>query len=44
MIDAALADLGEYGELHLVIEKGRLRFLIVQKSIDALKWQSAEVE
>jgi hypothetical protein len=38
MIDEALSSLGEYGELRLVIEKGRLRFLITNKSFDALKW------
>ena len=39
MIDEALAALGEFGELRLVVEKGRLRFIITQKSFDALKWQ-----
>jgi hypothetical protein len=39
MIDEALAALGDYGELRLVVEKGRLRFLITQKSFDALKWR-----
>ena len=39
MIDEALAALGEYGELRLIIEKGRLRFIVTQKSFDALKWQ-----
>ena len=44
MIDEALAALGEYGELRLVIEKGRLRFIVTQKSFDALKWQPGEIE
>lgn len=39
MIDEALKTLGEYGEVHLIIEKGRLRFIVTQKSIDALKWR-----
>ncbi len=39
MIDEALAALGDYGELKLVVERGRLRFLVAQKSFDALKWQ-----
>ena len=39
MIDEALNSLGDYGEVRLIIEKGRLRFLITQKSYDALKWQ-----
>ena len=39
MIDEALSALGEYGELRLIVEKGRLRFLVTQKSFDALKWK-----
>lgn len=39
MIDEALNAVGEYGEVHLVLEKGRLRFVITQKSADVLKWQ-----
>jgi hypothetical protein len=39
MIDEALSVLGEFGEVRLIVEKGRLRFLVTQKSIDALKWQ-----
>ena len=38
MIDEALCSLGDYGEVRLVVEKGRLRFLITQKSYDTLKW------
>ena len=38
MIDEALSSLGEYGEVRLIVEKGRLRFLVTQKSFDALKW------
>jgi hypothetical protein len=44
MIDEALAALGEYGELRLVVEKGRLRFIVTQKSFDALKWQPGEID
>jgi len=44
MIDEALAALGEYGELRLVVEKGRLRFIVTQKSFDALKWQPGAIE
>jgi hypothetical protein len=39
MIDEALHSLGDFGEVRLVVEKGRLRFLVTQKSFDALKWQ-----
>lgn len=38
MIDEALCSLGEYGEIRLVVEKGHLRYLVTQKSYDALKW------
>ncbi|MGW8251034.1 MAG: hypothetical protein ACWGO1_10355 [Anaerolineales bacterium] len=43
MIDEALSSLGEYGEVRLIVEKGRLRYLITQKSFDALKWQPGEL-
>jgi hypothetical protein len=39
MIDEALQSVGDFGEVRLIIEKGRLRFLITQVSYDALKWQ-----
>lgn len=39
MIDEALGTLGDYGEVRLIVEKGRLRFIVTQKSYDALKWQ-----
>jgi len=38
MIDEALSSLGDYGEVRLIVEKGKLRFLVTQKSFDALKW------
>jgi hypothetical protein len=39
MIDEALRALGPYGEVRLIVEKGRLRFVVTQTSHDALKWQ-----
>ena len=39
MIDEALGTLGDYGEVRLIVEKGRLRFIVTQKSYDALKWE-----
>ena len=39
MVDEALNSVGEYGEVRLIVEKGRLRFLVTQKSFDAFKWQ-----
>ena len=44
MIDEALSALGDYGELRLVVEKGRLRFIVTLKSFDALKWQPGEID
>jgi hypothetical protein len=43
MIDEALTSLGDYGEVRLIVEKGKLRFLVTQKSFDALKWQPGEM-
>ena len=39
MIDEALSSIGDYGEVRLIVEKGRLRFLVTQKSFDVLKIQ-----
>lgn len=43
MIDEALGALGDYGEIRLIVEKGRLRFLVTQKSYDALKWRPGNI-
>lgn len=43
MIDEALNSLGEYGELRLVVEKGRLRFVVTHKSFDANKWMPGTI-
>lgn len=42
LLDEALSKLGEFGELHLVVVKGTLRFIVVQKSYDANKLQLEE--
>ena len=39
MIDEALSRVGDFGEVRLIIEKGRLRFLTTQNSYDVLKWR-----
>jgi hypothetical protein len=39
MIEEALRSVGDYGEVRLIVEKGRLRFLVTQRSFDTLKWQ-----
>jgi len=44
MIDEALDAVGEFGEVRLVVQKGRLRFVVTQKSHDALRWQPGAVE
>jgi hypothetical protein len=43
MVDEALAAIGEYGEVRLIVERGRLRFLVTQRSFDALKWQPGAI-
>lgn len=37
LIDQALGSIPDFGEVRLVVEKGKLRFLVVQKSYDAIK-------
>jgi hypothetical protein len=39
LIDAALCNVSPYGEVHLKVERGRLRFVVMQTSHDALTWQ-----
>lgn len=39
MIDEALSSVGDHGEVHLVVSKGKLRFLSVEVSHDVLKWE-----
>ena len=39
MIDEALAKVGDYGEVRLIVNRGKLRFLVTQTSHDALHWQ-----
>jgi hypothetical protein len=43
MIDEALDAVGKFGEVRLIIEKGRLRFLVTQKSFDALKYHPGSI-
>ena len=38
MIDEALDAVAPYGEVQLIVEKGRLRFVVTKNSHDALKW------
>ena len=44
MIDEAIGRVGEFGEVRLVIEKGRLRYVCIQQSHDALKWVPGQLD
>ncbi len=44
MIEEALTVLGDYGEVRLIVEMGRLRFLVTQASYDVLKWRPGMIE
>jgi len=39
MIDDALTEVGEFGEVRLIVTKGRLRFVVTQRSHDAIQWE-----
>ena len=39
MIDDALMEVGKFGEVRLIVTKGRLRFVVTQRSHDALQWE-----
>lgn len=39
MIDEALIEVGDFGEVRLIVTKGRLRFVVTQRSHDALRWE-----
>jgi len=34
MINRAMTEVGDFGEVHLVIERGQLHYLVTQKSIN----------
>ena len=38
-IDEDLDGLGKNGDIPLIMEKGKLRFVVTQNSHDAIKWQ-----
>ena len=44
MIEEALASLGAFGEVRLVVENGRLRFVITSKSFDALRYYPGQIQ
>jgi len=43
MIDEALSAVGDFGEVRLVVQKGRIRYVVIQKSHDALRWEAEAV-
>ena len=40
MIDEALRCVGDYGEVRLVVQKGKLRFIEIAKSVDVRQWET----
>lgn len=44
MIDEALSAVGDYGEVRLIMQKGRLRFVVTQNSHDALLWEPGTLQ
>jgi hypothetical protein len=38
MINEALRSVGEFGEVRLIVQKGRVRYVVTQMSHDVLKW------
>ena len=44
MIDDAVDAVGEFGEVHLIVKKGRLRSVTTLKSHDALKYIPGKVD
>ena len=44
MIDEVLESVGEFGEVRLIVHKGRLRFVVTQQSHDAFHWQPGSME
>jgi hypothetical protein len=44
MINEALEKIGDFGEIRLVVQNGRLRFIVTQKSMDALNWKPGNMK
>ena len=43
MIDEALTAVGEFGEVRLVVQKGRIRYVVIEKRHHALKWEAGDL-
>ncbi len=44
MIDEALGALGGFGQVRLVVQKDLLRYIVIEKSYDVLKWERGSIE
>jgi hypothetical protein len=44
MIAEALKAVGEFGRVELIVERGRLRYIVLEKSFDVNKWQPGVFE
>ncbi len=44
LIEKALQSIPDFGEIRLIVEKGNLRFLVIQKSYKALDVTDEDVE
>jgi len=44
MIAEALKAVGEFGRVELIIERGKLRYIVLEKSFDVNKWQPGVFE
>ena len=44
MIAEALKAVGEFGRVELIVERGKLRYIVLEKSFDVNKWQPGVFE
>ena len=44
LIEKALQSISDFGEIRLIVEKGNLRFFVVQKSYNALDVTDKDIE
>ena len=43
MIKEALVEVGKFGQVIIMVENGKIRFMKVEQSYDALKWQPGAI-
>lgn len=44
IIDEALQSIGTFGEVRLIVDKNRLRFIVCQTSFDALELKPGQIK